>query len=331
MKYIKFVSKRRFGVELEISKTPTQAVIQDAIIRKYSGTDCITSGHYTQDSNNHYWHVKYDGSCGSGTVKGGWEIASYVGKGIEDIVKISEVGDVLKSVKAKLNNNCALHVHVEIADFSKYSVVNLVRSWCKVENYMTKMVPAHRVNNIYCKNIFQEKLKNRIQNLDNFWEAVIPQSTDAIDRRKTLNLVNYRFKADKKTVEFRFPECTLEPFEIKNWVRLFVHFVELTKSSPCYNDVNQCTSVMEFLTTIGLHEDAPFHLFSKGLYETKVWVLHRLAMYGDEKTVSQAKEMLQKLIYIESTATKEELVVVKKPKVVKKKPKPVSYYDDNPW
>ena len=237
VEFVRFDSDRNFGVEIEVGDEVCQDSIAYSIIKKSHCKD-VKIFDWNQSINNNDWHVKSDVSCGRGD-EGGWEIASYVGSGYLDALDISKTASSLKVTPgAKINRNCGLHVHVNVEDFTLKDMAILLAYWMKIENTLSFAIPSWRVDGAFCQSInkMQAHYKRHRYSPDYFWNLNRPRNLSAHDnfyKMFTLNLVNYESSLqgliDRKTVEFRMPEGTLNENDIINWIRLFVTFVDNCK------------------------------------------------------------------------------------------------------
>ncbi len=220
VKYISFSTKRTFGVEVELERVLTQDQLQQVIVSvdKAHGVKC--SG-WDKTKNNTYWHVKTDSTCGPLGYKkdsGGWEIASYVAKGYDDL---SNVGNVIKKIKeagAKINNNCGFHVHAGTQGFSQTSHLNVLANWLRIENMFFQIVPEARRNNIYCLPLATKIKASGAIDIHKLHDKLYIATRNENDRRVALNLCNY-VHGNMSTIELRLPEGTIDASIIKNWVR----------------------------------------------------------------------------------------------------------------
>lgn len=286
--YRKFASDRRFGVELEVSNTVSKARIKKIIetvshrlVRVYD---------WGASTNNTSWEIKEDASCGPLGMDGprGFEIASYVGTGIYDIKHIAYVADVLRSKKVQVTDYCGLHIHADASDLSVQQVGRIIAYWLKVEPIIAMSMPVRRRNNEFCR-YMSNRCKwlvshDQKRSAEEMWDLYKPSDLtehDNFDRRATLNLVNYArsiwYKwVERKTLELRWPEGTLDGTEIKNWLRLFLHFIESVKDRDMPKDTMPA-DLDETLDILGLHHRGDnFVILSEGLMETKTWFLLRL-------------------------------------------------------
>lgn len=310
-----FSSKRKFGIEIEVEKNKTQEEISDAIGTVAKRPIQISGGQWAQSTHNTYWHVKYDSTCGpkgKGKDNGGWEVASFVASGYKDLLEIEHVANSLKVLGCNVNDNCGLHIHVDVSDFSKEQISVLTAYWLKVEAWFSQAVPSIRTENKYCKLITKSKAKNLSFDTHyastTLWDIIKPTNFaihENDQKKMSLNMVGIaqRFHYEdqgetcppgvRQTVEFRMPEGTLDGKEVKNWVRLFVLFVETCKISKMPPNIAPATSIEEVMKCLGFSDPDKFYLLSKGLHETKTWLLKRIKSYGTHKSKREATDKLK--------------------------------------
>lgn len=312
-----FNTNRRFGIELELSATRSREDIKSIILNHSQSHDAFaTIGNgscgWSDTHNNDYWHIKYDSTCGPlGKNKDhGWEVASYIASGIEDLNDISSVAHYLDECGLETNNNCGLHIHVEVKDFSSYEMGALLARWIKIESWLFAACSIRRSFSSYCRSIKQRKI-NRvvIYNPDEtnvFWYQMMPDRTSTHnnpEKKYSLNTVGYTIgqidpSYDRATIELRMPECVLEKDHIKNWTLLFLNFVE-----TCKNDFNfvpqnakNCNDILDVLSVLGLGKSfkyGDFQILDRTLFDTKVWFLKKLIDNGNERICEQAQEHLE--------------------------------------
>lgn len=302
--YSGFESNRRFGVEIEVNRAVSQNKLKQIIDSQLGSGNCDITG-WCYSCNNNRWIVKTDSSCGdTGNVKdgGGYEIASAVGSGSKHLLNIQKVVKSLKHHKVKINKFCGLHCQVEIRDFCNTKAANLLAVWCKLEKIMAQMVPPERRNSMHCKFFTMHpdmasqwaKAKKSI-NVGEFWSVMKLRRLDAPAKRTAISLISFQrtnstasdwYNFDRSTVELRFPECSLDFYDIKNWARLFVHFVESNNTTTFPSNLEH-VDLQGALSLLGLgsSRDKNPIVLSAGLYETKCWLLHRLQRYSLDKTI----------------------------------------------
>lgn len=310
-RFLKFDTKRCFGVEIEVGKEIGRDTIIDFI--KYRTNRFVKKSYYRPTINNHYWDVKHDGSCGSkfvnGINEGGYEINSYKASGVNDMKEIAWMISNLKKINVKVNNNCGFHLHVEVSDYDSENIGVLLNNWIFVENMIFSCVPNKRKSNKYCQKLGSQPLdaKEDLKKAIDFWNYYKPKTIALTntDRKKALNIINfYRSislkKFNRKTVEFRFMESTLCEKNIKNWIRFLVNFVEFCKNRNklLFNRGlirENIITVEDFLEVVGLGSNLRGFTLSEGLTETRKWVLQRLARHGENLVIkNEAKTLLKK-------------------------------------
>jgi hypothetical protein len=296
----KFSSNRNYGIELEIGNEVSPHFIS-SVIRNSSNVP-VKNNLYRSSINNNYWDVKMDGSCGKttdefGMNEGGYEITTFKASGHKQLQHICKVIQDIKKIGVKVNKNCGLHVHVDISDFTEEDVGRLIQHWLFVERIILMAVPDRRRCNKYCMPFSYNERYSLRENATaiEVWNHYKPShilSHNNIDRRKTMNLVNYcrylRVKKFKRsTVEFRFPEGTLSANIVKNWVRLLIEFVNNVKNNDIYLEYLNKKNFRDQLYVLGLGNSKNcFNIFSKSLRETKAWFLKRILRYGYDSNVS---------------------------------------------
>jgi hypothetical protein len=303
---LKFNTKRSFGVEIEVGKEVSKNVIFESV-QKLSYKR-VRSSYYHPSVNNTFWDIKHDGSCGAkmknGINEGGYEITSYKGSGVKDLLHISKVISTLKSIKIKTNHNCGMHIHVDVSDCNVDEIGCLINNWIFIEDIMFCMVPLRRKLNKFCNRLYTSKINNNsLKTAKDYWECYKPNSTALTsgDRRMSLNLLNYfrsmKLKTfNRKTVEFRFPESTLVEKNIKNWVRLLVFFVEFSIRNKKLISISPIDNLLKFLNVVGLYDFDNKIKYSSGLLETRLWALKRIHRYANNIDIkNQAKNLIERL------------------------------------
>lgn len=306
--YKKFESIRKFGVELEVSNTVSKTRIKNIIQR--SSDYPVEVSNYGKDIGNKYWHIKDDVSCGPDGLFGesGYEIVSYVGSGINDIIHISEVGEAIGRKNVIVNRNCGYHIHTDVSDLNIEQIGVVIAYWLKMEFILSNCLPSHRRNNEYCQYLswqcrfgfdrYKEYTGTEI------WDLFKPEvltDQDNYERRVNLNLVNYARGVwhswwQRKTLELRWPEGTLDYYDIKNWLRFYLNFIENVKSLSMPKNISTYGTLNEVLTILGLHHDNNFYIFSEGLLETKIWLLRRIIAFSRGSLVKEARIILNQII-----------------------------------
>lgn len=296
---VKFTSKRCFGVEVELGNAIQGEAIASAIAKSSADRGITVTRAYRHDFDNTNWHVKYDRSCGDIPGEYGWEIATFKASGVKALDEIGESLHNVKEAGANTNDRCALHVHVEVRDFSSLQMGVLVAHWVKSESIFRNMVPPHRdqVKNIYSRFLVDEPWMTEFADQRGispalFWERCRPRHQDDPSRRKSLNLVNFALVHGRPTIEFRFPESSLNRQDAKCWVRTFVRFVDMCRTFAMPADMRQY-SIADFMGTFGFSGRNPFVILSPGMRETKIWLCKRIIKNSRQPAlVEEAKSIV---------------------------------------
>lgn len=283
---LKFISSRKFGVELELNsldrrdfkenplkkgELPLGAKFVAEIVSNAIGVSVdVNKWGLTHDNQN--WVVKPDSSCGievcSGVLKG-W-------RGIKKIVSV--VNEFKNNDQILIDDRCSLHVHVNVGDLNDDQIASIISYWIKCEAVFMDSVPDKRKNNRYCQLIGQTSL---------FDHDSVVASKEIIRRvgmHKYYSINSYHCIArNRPTIEFRITESEAckNPDFVKNWLRLIIHFVEMTKQLPLpakYDPENPFTGfswldpkeVLQLLLFDGSMKLSP------GMEQTKKWFITRL-------------------------------------------------------
>jgi hypothetical protein len=194
VKYRHFNAHRRFGIELEVGRELSMKKLHAAVSN-------IVPAWATESfslSTGEYWHIKTDSTCGAdsrGNPCLGFEVASYVGDCLNDLLIMEMVAHELKLAGAVANHNCGFHVHADASDFYPAQIGILAAWWVKIEWTLLMALPMRRFANTFCKMLGTQKPINRTKKYDalEFLDLVKPKNLDVhgnLERRFTLNLVN---------------------------------------------------------------------------------------------------------------------------------------------
>lgn len=315
--YKELPSKRRFGVELEVSATISKYTIGD-LLTSYeenlgSGRDVVVTPGikgWSETRQNKYWHVKYDSTCGpKGKGKDhGWEVASYIGKGYRDLTRIVSLADYLRCSGVETNRNCGLHIHVEAKDLTPHHMGVLMARWLKLEPLLVSVCDPYRSGNKYCKSLRQRWELIRWQGYlpqlpQQFWRDMSPRdfhTHNNEEKKYTLNTVGWAigqvFKShDRQTIELRLPECILSTEHVLNWTRLMLNFIEGCKDATAPEDLTVAPTIRSVLELLNLQGSGDFYLLDKKLLDTKLWFLRKVCetSHLDYTLLGDAHEMVE--------------------------------------
>jgi hypothetical protein len=99
-----------------------------------------------------------------------------------------------------------------------------------------------------------------------------------------------RYNVRKKTIEFRIGEnaMCLDGFAVKNWVRLLLHFVEMTKNKPLppqYKNGDPWNGLV-WLEPVDVFKVMGFDQpCSEGLNQVKTWFIKRILENGQKNVL----------------------------------------------
>ena len=284
VKNIKFDYFRRYGVEMEINAFDDKDYIfYDKMpegIRIVGNMVSKTLGEYVEvrkwgpthwDKTNGYWVIKPDGSCGM-------ELCSPIYKGWYGLNKICQVADTLKNNKVKADYRCSLHMHVDVSDLLVSEIANIIAYWIKCELVFMDAFTDLRKNNRYCQCI---GVSDWIQSDT---EITPEELVKLFGLQKYITINTYHYNKGKRpTVEFRIADndFCLNSYFLKNWVKLIIHFVEMSKKLPFPGKYITGDPWSSFLWLDPkdvfklLNWDGRFNL-SSGMQQTRNWFIARI-------------------------------------------------------
>lgn len=305
-KVISWNYDRRWGVELELNSLDGQnrpkegqhpAGIKEVMLLVWKGIGqdgkCDIRG-YEHTNNNDGWVLKMDSSCGM-------EVCTPVMKGWSGLEKLCRVSQVFRNTPeiARVDKRCSVHVHVDISDLitERGEITNefgsVIQHWIKTELVFLDSLPDCRKRNRYCPTVSLRSLFQHDQRI------TASDLVRKIGQSKYHSFNTNQFvRNGRKTVEFRVieGEGVINPFLLKNWVRLVVHFVERAMLRPYLEPYRPNDATTSFLimdpfdtfTLLGFNPETATEELSPGLKQVRNWFLARL-LYGAEKTWSRAR------------------------------------------
>lgn len=285
---------RRFGIEIELNsldgdlarpkyndKMPEGSRLLASLVRKATreGVE-IMDWDYT--NNNDCWIIKPDMSCGielcSPILKDGW--------GMDRLLWVI---DAIRESKLNADDRCSLHIHVNVGDFVSFphgwleskELTSVVCHWIKCEPVFLDAMPPKRKINTYCPAIGMTDLVQHDTRCDN-------RVVDRLSHIKyyTINMYHMR-QGRRPTIEFRIAdnEACIDPVYARNWIRLILHFVEMTKYLLPLRRYRQgdSDSGLVWLDPLRVFQllgfDRPLDC---ELMEVRGWFLERIKKYNQE-------------------------------------------------
>jgi hypothetical protein len=243
-----------------------------------NSTEGVDIREWEHTHGNDVWVIKPDSSCGM-------EVCTPIYKGWSGLKKCCEVVNAIGAdQKIKVDTRCSVHVHLEVADLEQHEIANVIGNWFKVEPLFMDSVPPTRKRNRYCQFM-------GMMNLLEHDQKIAPG--DLIKRVGNVKYyslnTNQYLRGNRKTIEFRIIEgegCK-DPYLVKNWVRLLIHFVEMARKRPIKQEYNIEDPMSSFIWLdtedvfrfLGFSNNPQEYELSPGLIQTRNWFLARLQKY----------------------------------------------------
>lgn len=218
---------RKFGVEFEflcewkILKKYASKVIKEVYGPRsyYAKEDSFDS-----DFRLNQWHIKEENINIS-------ELTTPLSQH-KDVERICKVIDYLRESDIKVDDNCGLHVHIDIHDIDKY---HLMGAWLWCERSIMKCFPVERRKSGFCECMIEKPLNKRLI------AKILEEKTDESEHMKDVNLGNYD---NRKTVEIRLSEGSLDTTWIRAWIKFLLRWVDFAKSNnPSLLPSHKCNSI----------------------------------------------------------------------------------------
>lgn len=207
------LNNRHFGCEIEMS-TPFEDCkkIITPIIKKIYGPRSIKSeeAHCDTIGNYKYWHLKEEPSSES-------ELCTPISTW-KNIGNIQNVIKQIQKTKIKITRNDSVHVHVQANDVDPR---NILSAWLFYESTIKKCFPKHRRINENCPGLIKEKGKHK-----NIAYFLINAILESESHKSIISFHNYE---ERKTVEFRISEGSLDQNHIRNWILFCLTFINTSK------------------------------------------------------------------------------------------------------
>jgi hypothetical protein len=182
-------SRRRFGIELEISECPNYATLRG----------------------NTPFGAKYDGSLSAGK-----EFVSPILAGDEGIEAVDNLCNFGREHKWDVDNSCGYHVHLDCGDLNEHELKAVAIAYAGTADLWGKFVAPKRRNNTYCG-----KLDRTATEMLGMTFRQILSSTGG--RYKWCNWDAYN---EHQTCEIRLHSGTVNRDKIINWAKVHAYFID---------------------------------------------------------------------------------------------------------
>ena len=244
------------GFEFEIYNLELET-IEHAVSQ--SGLNCLNAG-YTHE-NNTVWKAVRDGSCGS-------ELVSRVlTRG--DFTEIRTALKAVKSVGAKIDRRCGLHVHIGahtadclnthlqnengfVEEGCEWFITNLdglYRNWFSVQSAINGLTSPSRYGNRFTQHLSEQVVERRIRyGLLNWVERTNWREAGDDERYASLNILPLKKYA---TVEFRQHQGTLNDAKAIAWSDFCLAFILASNAGEDFRTlpIRQYTNRRDELST----------------------------------------------------------------------------------
>jgi hypothetical protein len=297
MESLSFSSNRKFGIEIEInafdkrnrpensSESPTGTDKVVKVVQKHTIKPVQKRPYEHSKGDAAYWSVKPDSSCGM-------EVVSPALSGWSGLLEACQVVYGLQEDRQiEADYRCSVHVHIETKDLNDTQLATVLAYWVKSEMVFMDAMPPERKANRYCQ---------PLSRIGKFEHDLMPTPQTLIQelgdvKYYSLN-TNQMMKAradgrERPTIEFRIGEAkgAKDAYMVKNWIRLLIHFVEMTSQMPYpLNYKKGVAPLGNSLCILDPHDvfqilgfgSKPFKYdLSNGLKQTRNWFLARILKY----------------------------------------------------
>lgn len=259
------LKSRTFGIEMETStdfKEAKKIIIPlfSAAGRRNQITRCHNISNASTDiSKGKKWQIKIDSSTETEITTPKLSFSND-----NDIKFLRSILNKVKR-KFKVTKNDGLHVHVERRDINDE---DLLIAWLLIEKSVCGMFPNNRLSGDYCIPYLKYKRRRKIKNLLELADS------DKYDHYTCMAFTSIG------TVEFRFHEGTFDYYEIMNWVKFCLYFVQFVRENDpsVFKELNtNSENIYTIVKLLGL---------PKGVQK---WAINRYNKYSKKKKNKKVK------------------------------------------
>jgi len=271
------MQEQRFGMELEftgITRSKAAKVIAEYLgsVSQYVGSGYDTYEVKTADGRR--WKVMSDASIHPENEEGGSATNEYKCEFVtpictyEDIPAIQEIISQLRHAKARVNESCGIHVHIDASTHNAKSLKNLANIMASKETLLFEALAVNRERaEKWCKKVDQrlveeihKKKPHDMAKIKDIWYNGNDESYMHYSSTR-YHALNLHAVWQKGTVEFRMFNSTLHAGQVKSYIQLCLAISYQAKKQ-------KGTASRETVST-------------NHKYTFRTWLL-RLGMIGDE-------------------------------------------------
>jgi hypothetical protein len=241
---------------------------------------------YEHTCNNTCWVIKTDSSASI-------ELNTPVSSGPVDLKIVTEVLPKLQEHGFWFDHRCGLHIHLDVSDFTRNAIRDLVPWWAKCERFFLNQVPYHRRVSRYCGMITSidhysaEDSKYYLPN--DLWHTVR-------DGRYAMNIQNVE---SRHTLEFRYGDMIFDPETVKNRVRSLIWFVDICKKLPRPSNLDWLSpqEIMKIMGLYGVSTDRICVRYSPSVQAMRKFLVEKFIEFAPvevyAKDIEECKQMLE--------------------------------------
>jgi len=152
---------------------------------------------------------------------------------LRDIPKICEVIKILDNGKIKPQDDCGMHIHTDIHDIDQYHIMS---AWLLCERAIISCFPSSRRISGFCDKMLDSPMSSR-----SLVAKLLEDRTESSAHGDAISLSQYE---ERKTVEVRLGEGTVDPDWIRTWVTFLMNwFSYFKKRNPSRLACEKCNSL----------------------------------------------------------------------------------------
>lgn len=219
-------TKRRIGIEVEVENILTRTTHDRAL-----------------------WYTKEDGSLRNH----GCEFITVPIKGDEIRYAVWQLMEALPA-KADFSERTSIHVHVNVRDFQKVHLLNLILLYIIFEKLLYRFAGPQRYRNIFCVPIQETKLSIAITNF--LVNGDVHVLIKEWHKYSGMNLLPI---APQGTIEFRHMEGNRDVMRILRWINLLFSMIKYAREM----EFEQLFTTVQRLNSNSYYENFALQVFKK--------------------------------------------------------------------
>lgn len=219
---------RKFGIEFEFECSwETLSWYATRAINKIYGKKNYYSKNerFTSDFKLNQWHIKQENTSVA-------ELTTPISS-LRDIPKICSVIKLLDNGKIRPQDDCGMHVHIDVHDIDQYHIMS---AWLLCERAIISCFPPSRRINGFCDKILDSPMSSR-----SLVAKLLEDRTESSAHADAISLSEYE---DRRTVEIRLAEGTLDAEWVRSWITFLMYWFDyFKKRNPSRLACEKCNSI----------------------------------------------------------------------------------------